>query len=127
MSARSTESKNRTKIAVVEETSDNIYSLRFILQSLGYQILSVSLYEPLKEQLEKFQPRVLLVDMLLPERSGFQVLDHLKGVQVENLTVVAITADAVGITVDELLDAGFDAVLEKPFSVTEMQKILNGE
>jgi len=127
MSARSAESKNRTKIAVVEETSDNIYSLRFILQSLGYQILSVSLYEPLKEQLEKFQPRVLLVDMLLPERSGFQVLDHLKGVQVENLTVVAITADAVGITAEELLDAGFDAVLEKPFSVTEMQKILNGE
>ena len=127
MSAKSAENKDRIKIAIVEEKSDNIYSLRFILQSLGYEIYSVNLFEPLKQQLEQFQPRILLVDMLIREDGGFQVLDHLKGVEVDNMSVVAITADAVGISVEALEKAGFDAVLHKPFSVTEMQKILNAE
>jgi len=127
MAARSDENIERVKIAVVEETSDNIYSLRFILQSLGYDILSVALFEPLKEQLERFRPRVLLVDMLMPDDGGFQVIEHLQGVKVENMSVVAITADAVGISIEELIKKGFDAVLNKPFSVTEMQKILNAD
>jgi len=38
MSAKSAENTDSIKIAVVEEKSDNIYSLRFILQSLGYEI-----------------------------------------------------------------------------------------
>ena len=69
MSTRSDENTDRVKIAVVEETSDNIYSLRFILQSLGYEILSVSLYEPLKEQLERFQPVTRTKEIDLPSNS----------------------------------------------------------
>ena len=127
MAAKSAEKKNRGKIAVVEETSDNIYSLRFILQSLGYEILSVSMFEPMVKQLALFQPSVVLVDMLIPNNGGFEVIKLLKHKPIEGITFVAITADAVGVSVEELKASGFDAVLEKPFSVTEMQGILNGE
>ena len=34
--------KSDKKIAVIEEVADNIYSIKFILQSIGYEVASFS-------------------------------------------------------------------------------------
>jgi len=126
MTAKSVPQQSRGKVAVIEEKSDNIYSLRFILQSLGYELLSIQRDEPLDTQILSFQPRVVLIDMLIPENEGLRILKTLKKLALEDTVFVAITADVVDISIEELKAAGFDAVLKKPFSVGEMQKVLNG-
>jgi CheY-like chemotaxis protein len=124
MKTSSPKPKQPGQIAVVEELPDNIYSIRFILQSLGYRVDSVSSQKEYLEDLERLSPDLIIVDMLIPAGGGLDVITRLKNSRLQNVSAVAITADAVAIEEQELLAAGFDDVLTKPYTVTELQKKL---
>jgi CheY-like chemotaxis protein len=114
--------KNRLggKVAVVEEAADNIYSMRFILQSLGYEVTSCAPARGYLKQLQDFAPGVILVDMLLPQ-GGLKVLEALAVSPLAEVPVVAVTADAIPLTDEEIGAAGADELLRKPYSVADLK------
>jgi CheY-like chemotaxis protein len=64
----------------------------------------------------KRSPLVIL-DLTLGEQSGFSVLSELRGLDVE---ARVIAASGLMLPVEELLAAGFNAVLRKPLSLTDL-------
>ena len=88
-------SAHRREIAVVEETADNIYSLKFILQSLGYQVSSFSYQVDFLSEFRKHPPDLIIVDMLIPNEGGFGVLEKIRKSKFGEVPVLAITAEAV--------------------------------
>lgn len=109
------------RIAVVEESAENIYSMRFILQSLGYQVDSVQPTSGFEEKIREFGPAVVMVDMLMPGRTGLQALEQLRSSDLD-VRILAVTADAVPYSEEEMLKAGANGVLAKPYTVGEMQE-----
>lgn len=120
--------KNRQacKIAVMEESAENIYSLRFMLQSLGYRVQAVELKPSLLGDLREFEPEVVLLDMMIQRADGFELLKALKASGLPFKRILAVTADAVPHTPEALVEAGADVVLIKPYTVAELQSILEG-
>lgn len=113
------------KVAVLEEAADNIYSMRFILQSLGYEVASFPPKRGYLEQLKEFAPTVILVDMIMSPERGMRLLQELKESEFKKISVIAITADAVPFSAEDIVKTGADEVLSKPYSVSDLQEKLD--
>lgn len=112
------------QIVVVEELPDNIYSIRFILESLGYKVASVPFRSGYIDEIGKLAPELVIVDMMIPSRAGLTVVAELNRSKLKSVPTIAITADAVALEETELLEAGFREVLNKPYTVTQLQEKL---
>ena len=112
------------RIAVVEETADNIYSIKFVLQSLGYEVLSFSSPSRYLQSLRQFGPQLVIVDMMIPGDGGYRAIEELRSQVSREVPVLAITAAAMKGSEEDVLKAGASDTLAKPYAITELQKKL---
>ena len=112
------------RIAVIEEVADNIYSIKFILQSLGYEVSSFSCTGGYLKDLEDFEPKLVVVDMMIPHRIAYAVIRDVTKELPDDVPVVAITADAMEGEATDVFEAGGQDILAKPYSVAELQEKL---
>lgn len=111
-------------IGVIEEVADNIYSIKFILQSLGYQVRSFCFRDDFYLDLEHFNPQLLIIDMMIPEGAAFDVIRNVRLGDLKRVPLLAITADAMKGNQEGVFEAGGQDVLQKPYSVTQLQEKL---
>lgn len=77
----------------------------------------------LTEKLRDNRYDLLTTDLKMPDTSGYEVLELLRSSDIGNsrtIPVIAITGPG-SVTEEELVQAGFSAVLFKPFSIEELQ------
>ncbi len=111
-------------IAVIEEIADDIYSVKFILQSLGYDVRSFSSTIPFLALVTEFQPALIIVDMMIPDGGGYEAIRGLRASSLEDVPILAITAEAMEGKVEDVYQAGGQEVLRKPYTVSELQEKL---
>jgi CheY-like chemotaxis protein len=119
-----TESTAGERIAIIEEIADNIYSVKFILESLGHNVCSFSAGESLYSSVAEFSPDLIIVDMMIPNRGGFHVIERIQEGALKKIPILAITADAMEGREDDVYQAGGQDVLPKPYTVADLQKKL---
>jgi CheY-like chemotaxis protein len=117
-------SKART-VAVIEESTDNIYSFRFILQSLGYNAVGVEINARLGETIEKLAPTAVVVDLMVPGGDPLDLLKAVRQLSPASVKILALTADAVPLDEADIRAAGADDVVVKPYSVSDVQSKLD--
>ncbi|NVK01074.1 MAG: response regulator, partial [Oceanospirillaceae bacterium] len=68
---------------------------------------------------------IVLTDLMMPEMSGDELIRHIRA---DGFTgqVVALTAGIIGKETDKLLEAGADAVLNKPLDIHDMKRTIAG-
>jgi two-component system, cell cycle response regulator DivK len=107
-----------TRILIVEDNKADVRLLKDILESHGYETLQTG------DGLEAINlalahlPDLILMDIQLPEISGFEVTRRLKDDdRSRHIPIVAVTAFAMGWHEREALDSGCDAYIAKPISI----------
>ena len=112
-------------ILVVEDSCHLREMLGKILASRGWEpILAESGREALAK-LEYQTPRVILMDMRLPDISGFGLAATLKKHPVyRNIPILAATGSADNITRQRCLSAGCDDFISKPFAISVLERRL---
>ncbi len=93
----------------------------YTLQSLGLSARGFDSGAQLLQQLQKEKPALIVLDIMMPEMDGIQVLKHLRD-DPETREIPVIMATAKGTEADkiQLLDSGADDYLVKPFGMMEM-------
>lgn len=112
------------RIAVIEEIADDIYSVKFILQSLGYDVRSFSSTTPFLSLVVEFQPVLIIVDMMISNGGGYEVIRGIRARSMLGVSILAITAEAMEGEVEDVFQAGVQDVLGKPYTVSELQEKL---
>jgi CheY-like chemotaxis protein len=75
---------------------------------------------------QKKQPDVILMDINLPELTGFQALEILKNnVATSHIPIIAVSANAMPCDIKKGIDAGFFRYITKPIRVNELMTVLN--
>lgn len=100
------------KIAVVEDEKYMRDELCTMLKRAGYEVLEIAAFDDAAEQITVLSPDLVLLDLNLPEISGFQICKNLK--QKTSIPILVLTArDQLQ---DELqaLQLGADEYLTKP-------------
>ena len=111
------------KILIVE---DDAGISDFIIPELEHEGFSTCLAVTGREALEKFEaekPDLILLDIMLPELNGLEVLRRIRA----NSTVPVILETARGETIDKIngLNLGADDYIPKPFEIEELLARIN--
>jgi putative two-component system response regulator len=109
------------RILIVDDNPDNIILTRELLGSRGYEVQSVASAEEAQQAIQKQQPDLILLDVILPGKSGYELCRELKEDPFTRLIpVVMIT----GLTdrEDKIrgIEAGADDFLNKPIFPEEL-------
>ena len=108
------------EILIVEDDDNLAYVIDKTLQRSGYQVTwAANGLDALRLAQKDRPPDVMILDVMLPDLSGFEICQRLRAAGV-NLPIIFLTAvDSVGDKV-RALTMGGDDYLTKPFSVDEL-------
>ncbi|HTK55250.1 MAG TPA: response regulator [Gemmatimonadales bacterium] len=104
-------------ILIVEDSPDNMKLVTTILRLKGHVVRELMDGEGLLEALAAERPDLVLMDIQLPGRDGFALLEEIRRSPWPSLRVVALTAHAMSGDRDRALEAGFDGYITKPIDV----------
>src|SRR5438552_14933549 len=109
------------KILVVDDTPQNVKLLADLLTAKGYAVVTASSGVQALEKVEKEAPDLVLLDVVMPEMSGYEVCRKIRGNPVTaTLPVVMVTAlDPLEERVKGI-EAGADDFLSKPINQAEL-------
>lgn len=108
-------------ILIAEDEPSILESLDFILRRAGWTISSVTDGDAVLEGVRRLKPRMLVLDVMLPKRSGFDILKHLRAdADTANLPVLILTAK--GQQQDRRIaeELGANGFVTKPYSNAEV-------
>ncbi len=108
-------------VLIAEDEPSILESLDFILRRAGWIIDSVTDGDAVLDHVRKSPPRVLVLDVMLPKRSGFDVLKQLRSeAETRDLPVLILTAK--GQQQDRRIaeELGADGFVTKPYSNAEV-------
>jgi putative two-component system response regulator len=110
------------KVLVVDDVAANVELLRALLTREGYAVVSASDGQEALEKVASEQPDLVLMDVLMPKLSGYDVCERIKRTPATRLTpVVLITALHERERKIEGINAGADDFLTKPVDPHELR------
>jgi two-component system, OmpR family, response regulator len=108
-------------ILIAEDEPSILESLDFILRRAGWTIESVTDGDAALERARRLLPRVIVLDVMLPKRSGFEVLKQLRArSETQHLPVLILTAKGQQQDRRVAEDLGASGFVTKPYSNAEV-------
>lgn len=106
----------------IVEDDENILEIEEIaLRNANYQVVGFSCASDMYKKLESIKPDLFILDIMLPDEDGNQILNKLKAdQQTKNIPVIMVTAKASDIDLIKSFDSGSDDYIKKPFSIVEL-------
>ena len=118
--------KTRTKrVLVVDDDGEIIESVCFALKSEGYDVLVGRDGNQGLALAERESPDLLILDMMMPKRSGFLVLEKLRRTRLDPIRVIMITANEGSRHKAYAEMLGVDEYLRKPFAISRLMESVN--
>ncbi len=103
-----------SRILVTEDDPQNLYLVKFLLESSGHEVLVATDGEEAVTVARTEKPDLVLMDMLLPRVDGYEATRMLKADPGPDLIVVALTAYSMKGDREAILKAGCDGYISKP-------------
>lgn len=103
------------RILIAEDRETNRRLLIRLMQSVGFQVRAVTNGKEAVDVAKAWQPHLILMDADMPQMSGIEATRHIKTHLDTSVIVVALTASTFSYQRDELLAAGCDDYIAKPF------------
>lgn len=114
------------KVLLVEDNALTRYTIKALLDKLGHEVVGEA--ETAAAAVEGFaahRPDVVFLDLVLPGKSGVDVLDDLRSID-PKVRVVVITAVEQDEVDKKLSNKGVQAILRKPFSFEDFKALMQG-
>ena len=81
------------KILIIDDAPDFVYALRTFLEGLGYEVVEAHDGETGLEVLEREKPDLVLLDVIMPHKNGWETLSDIRSKpEYADLPVVMLTA-----------------------------------
>ncbi|MBI4048536.1 response regulator transcription factor [Paradevosia shaoguanensis] len=119
-------------VLIAEDEPSILESLDFILRRAGWSIQSVTDGEAALSAVRRLQPRIVVLDVMLPKRSGFEVLKQIRSDSAtRELPVLVLTAKGQAQDRRTAEELGADSFITKPYAnvdvVNEVRRLLGEE
>jgi DNA-binding response OmpR family regulator len=112
--------RSKKRILLVDDDREIVESMRIALESSGYEILVARDGNQGLAMAERDNPDLVILDMMMPKRSGFLVLEKLRRSRPVPLRIVMITANEGNRHKAYAEMLGVDDYLRKPFPMDRL-------
>ena len=106
------------RVLIVEDESSYLEALRVTLEPEGFQVVGVPDGRSGIAEFEKNRPDVVLLDLMLPDLSGLDVLRTIRAGS--DVPVIVVSAKSSEADIVTALELGADDYLTKPYSSREL-------
>ncbi|WP_231425591.1 MULTISPECIES: PleD family two-component system response regulator [Pedobacter] len=109
-------------ILIIDDDNRNIFALKAVLKAKGFDCLSaISAKEGFSIITDNENVSVVLMDMMMPDMDGYQAISAMKkSERMQNIPVLAVTAQAMVGDRERCLSAGASGYVSKPINVDEL-------
>jgi DNA-binding response OmpR family regulator len=109
------------KILIVDDEPNIVVSLEYLLKKEGFEVALAADGEEALAQVAAFAPDMVLLDVMMPKKSGFEVCQELRADPAQaGLRIVMLTAKGRDTEMAKGLALGADAYITKPFSTKDL-------
>lgn len=109
------------KILAVDDEKHIVRLVQINLQKEGYEVVTASTGREALEQVERENPDLVIMDVMMPDMGGFEALQIMKsGEKTSQIPVIMLTAKAQDADVFQGWKSGADLYLTKPFNPQEL-------
>ena len=113
------------KILIADDEPNILISLEFLMKREGYEVLLARDGQEAMDVIARERPALVLLDVMMPVKSGFDVCCELRASEsLRDTLVLMLTAKGRDTDVAKGLALGANAYMTKPFSTKELvQKV----
>ena len=120
------------KVLIVDDEPNIVVPLEFLMERKGYTVAVAHSGEEALETISKFQPDLILLDIMLPGIDGYEVCEIVRLNNAwQGMRIIFLTAKGREVDIAKGMVLGADAYITKPFSndtvVRRVSELLNGK
>jgi DNA-binding response OmpR family regulator len=109
------------RILIVDDEPNIVTSLEFVMERAGFEVTAAADGQKALELAASFRPDLVLLDVMLRVKSGYEVCQQLKSDPASrDIKIVMLSAKGRDVEVAKGLELGADAYVTKPFSTREL-------
>ncbi len=114
------------KVLIVDDSQAEVHLMQTMLQKGGFQVVGLFDSTKTEETIEEERPNVILLDVVMPQRNGFQVCRDLKSHGTyANIPVILVTSKAAPSDRYWGEQQGANGFVAKPFTPEELLGAVN--
>ncbi len=108
------------RILIVDDDFEIAEPVKFAMEKLGYEVTHVPDGNQGVEAIATVNPDLMVLDMMMPGRSGFLVLEHLRSTKRSTVRVIMVTGNEGERHQTYARMLGADDYMHKPFSMERL-------
>jgi DNA-binding response OmpR family regulator len=114
-------------VLIADDEPSMLVTLEFLMQREGYHVLLARDGDEALAQLRAHRPDIVLLDVMMPGKTGFEVCQALRADEALARTkVLLLSAKGRDIDIAQGLGVGADGYMTKPFSTRELAARVRG-
>jgi DNA-binding response OmpR family regulator len=115
------------KVLIADDEENIVTALEFLLQRRGYETRVAKNGDEALSEIERFAPDLVLLDVMMPRRSGYEVCQRVRGrPEWRHIKIIMLSAKGREVEVSKGVSLGADLYITKPFSNTELVAKIDG-
>ena len=119
-------SDKRIKVLLVEDTEDNRFMMRRLLEMSSYEVVEAVNGKQAVEVAVQEQPDVILMDLSLPLIDGLGATRRIRQInELSQVPIIAVSAHDTSDFHNEAVAAGCDAYITKPIDFAQLEELVD--
>ena len=111
----------KPSVLIVDDEPNIVISLEFMMKRAGYDVRVARDGEAAMRAIEHRKPRLVLLDVMMPKRNGYDVCRSIRGnPHWHDIRIIMLTAKGRDVEIEKGLALGADDYITKPFSTREV-------
>lgn len=124
-SAEVADTTDKKRILIVDDDVEIVDAIRYAIEARGYEVLVARDGNQGLAMAERDDPDLVILDMMMPKRSGFLVLERLRRTRQVPMRVIMITANEGSRHKAYAEMLGVDDYIRKPFAMDRLLDSVN--
>ena len=120
-----TEKAEPRTVLLVEDTEDNRFMMRRLLEMAGYQVVEAMNGEEAVKLAKSEAPHLILMDLSLPVIDGLAATRLIRKLpQCESTPIIAVSAHDTSDFQSEAIEAGCNSYVTKPIDFNDLEELI---
>ncbi|WP_413165222.1 ATP-binding protein [Capilliphycus salinus ALCB114379] len=113
------------RILIVDDKKANLLVLQNMLEPLGFDLILAEDGQQAVEKAQQFQPDLILTDLVMPVKSGFEAVKEIRDdPQLKNTKIIAVSASVMQPDLKRSAIAGCDGFIPKPVDEKQLLSMI---
>lgn len=116
---------NQPLVLAVDDDEDSLFLVTEVVNGSNLSCMTATDGKTALSLAQLYQPNLILLDILLPDLNGIEVLHRLRrNPQTQYIPIIAVTALAKEEDCDRIMAAGCDGYITKPYMLNDLEDLI---